>query len=266
MKITRTGILLATLTLTAGAQTPGIEEAKRAINQRLLKIWKDIGTKGTRTVVFQDVVPGRGTPGHYPFRATLLVHDQETGYPPNRYYGKTCVGRLEQEVYTLAQDDFGGWDAQGKMTPDLNSKQCQNNTAEGMAKIPLSSLQGTLAPVAGGAPARSQVVPLPPQQQQLQKQPGAANVVAPGSYQCWANGQARPLLNFTSSGNGQYTGVDGLPGTMNVDGNGRVAFRGGSLDGFLLAGYYAVYYAPQGRPTVSFRNSGGSEIQYCQRR
>ena len=243
--------LIAALAVAVQAQTPSSEDAKRAINKKLLKIWKDIGTAGTRTVVFQEVTPGRGTPGHYPFRVSMLVHDQETGYPPNRYYGKTCVGYLEQEVYVLALDDFGAWDAQGKMTPDMNTRQCQNNTSAGVASIPV--------PVGSSAPAGPG--PMVP----VQQQPAAGSGVAAGSYECWANGQARMLLNFTSMGNGQYRGSNGHPGTMSVDGSGRVAFQGGSLDGFLPRGYYAVYHAPGGRPTVSFRNSGGSEIQYCQR-
>jgi hypothetical protein len=96
--------------------------------------------------------------------------------------------------------------------------------------------------------------------------PAAGGGVASGSYQCWANGQARPLLNFTALAGNQYRDNQGTTGGMLVDGGtGRVTFKGGLLDGFMPAGFYAVYYAPQGRPTVSFRNSGGGEAQFCQR-
>ena len=74
------------------------------------------------------------------------------------------------------------------------------------------------------------------------------------------------LLNFTMLPNGQYRDSEGHVGTLQVSGaGGRITFRGGNLDGFLPAGFYAVYYAPQGRPTVSFRNSSGNEVQFCQR-
>ena len=252
--------LFATLALAAQAQNqPNIDDAKRAIDQRLQKIWKGLGTKGTRTVLFENVVAGRATPGHFPFRATLSIHDQESGYPPNHYYGRTCVGRLEQETYVMSADDFGGWDAQGRMTPDMSTQTCKNNPSDGISAIPLSTLSGSKAPAAGTAtstqPPASQNVPAP-----------SAIGIAPGAYECWANGQARPLLNFTALGNRQYRDAEGHIGAMNIDpATGRVTFRGGNLDGFLPAGFSAVYHAPKGHPTLSFRNSGGSEIQFCEK-
>lgn len=253
-------ILTAAITVAAqGQSTPTVDDAKRAIDQKLQKIWKGIGTKGTRTVLFQEVMPGRATPGHFPFRVTLLIHDQTEGYPKNRYYGTTCVGRLEHEVYVVSPDDFGGWDVQGRMTPDSSAKSCKDNPAEGISAIPLTSLQGTKASADSAGTAASR----PPQPNVASAMSGD---IAPGSYECWGNGQARPLLNFTVLGNNQYRDSEGHTGTMRVDANGRVTFRGGNLDGFLPAGFYAVYHKPQGRPTVSFRNSGGSEAQYCEKK
>lgn len=258
------GLLAASLLFAAGhtlaqaQSTPGPADAMQAIDRKLHKIWKDIGINGTRTVLFQQVVAGRGTPGHFPFRATILVHDQENGYPPNHYYGKTCVGRLEQETYILALDDFGQWDAQGRMTPDLDTKTCKDNPSAGVAGIPLDSIQGTRAGAAGSAP-----VTRPPA---VQNAAGATGGVAAGDYQCWANGQARPLMNFKALGNGQYRDNEGHLGKLSVNASdGHVMFNGGNLDGFEAMGYRAVYSAPGGRPTVSFRNSGGSEVQFCQR-
>ena len=247
---------LSGLAAAAWAQgTPTVDDAKRAIDSRLQKIWKGIGTKGTRTVLFQDVRAGRpSSPGNYPFQATLLVHDQEEGYPPNHYYGRTCVGKLEQEVYSLSLDEFGAWNAQGKMTPDMSTQTCKNNPSAGVSAIPLSSLQGSPAPAGGAAPQR-----------QTAQTPAAGNLMPPqGPYECWANGQARMLLNFSVLPNNQYRDSEGHVGSLQVAGNGRVTFRGGNLDGFMPAGFYAVYYTPQGRPTISFRNSGGSEVQFCQ--
>jgi hypothetical protein len=200
---------------------------------------------------------GRRHPALIPFRATITIHDQETGYPPNHYYGQTCVGKLEAETYTLRLDEFGGWDAQGKMTPDVSTKVCKPNPSAGVSSIPVSTLQGSAAP-AGGAPA---VAPAP----QTGSAPSAGHGLAQGPYQCWANGQARPLLNFTAMGDNQYRDSEGHTGTMTVAANGRVTIRGGNLDGFMPAGFYAVYQSQQGRLTLSFRNSGGSEVQFCQK-
>ncbi len=72
------------------------------------------------------------------------------------------------------------------------------------------------------------------------------------------------LLNFTALAGNQYRDNQGAMGTMTVGGNGRVTFRGGLLDGFMPAGFYATYIA-QPRPKVSFRNSSGNEVQFCQR-
>jgi hypothetical protein len=94
--------------------------------------------------------------------------------------------------------------------------------------------------------------------------PAAAGDVATGSYECWASGSARTLPNFTIRSGGQYIGSDGRSGSYALDAGGRITFKGGMLDGVLPAGFYIIYYAPQGRPTVSFRNSGGSEVAFCQ--
>ena len=151
------------------------------------------------------------------------------------------------------------------MTPDLSSKQCKDNTADGVAAIPLTSLTGVRAQPAGGQPAiapANQAASTPALAPSANRPAGRG--VAPGAYECWGNGQPRLLLNFTALANGGYRDSEGKMGTISVDANGRVTFRGGTLDGFMPSGFYAVYHAPQGRPTVSFRNSGGSEAQYCE--
>jgi hypothetical protein len=88
--------------------------------------------------------------------------------------------------------------------------------------------------------------------------------VAPGSYACWANGQARMLLNFTIKSATQYTGSDGKPGSYSYASNGRLTFKGGSLDGAMPEGYTTIYHEPKGLPTVSFRSPRGAEASFCQ--
>jgi hypothetical protein len=57
--------LIATFIAAAHAQRPpSVEDAQQAVDRRLQKIWRDIGNKGTRTVVFQNVLAGRGAPGN----------------------------------------------------------------------------------------------------------------------------------------------------------------------------------------------------------
>ena len=72
------------------------------------------------------------------------------------------------------------------------------------------------------------------------------------------------LMNFSILDGSRYKDSEGKSGTYSVDANSRITYHGGTLDGVMPRGFYAVYYVPQGRPTVSFRNSGGSEVQFCQ--
>ena len=93
-----------------------------------------------------------------------------------------------------------------------------------------------------------------------------AEGMATGSYECWANGQARLLLNFTVRSSTQYLDSDNKPGTYRMEpGNGQVTFKGGALDGAMPQGFIAVYHTPKGKPTLSFRSPRGAEAAFCER-
>ena len=65
---------------------------------------------------------------------------------------------------------------------------------------------------------------------------------------------------------GRYTDAAGKSGSFTFDpGTQRITYRGGALDSASDKGYTTIYYEPQGRPTVSFRNRGGDEIVFCQK-
>ena len=90
--------------------------------------------------------------------------------------------------------------------------------------------------------------------------------VAQGSYECWAHGSPRLLLNFSIRAEGKYTGSDNKPGTYSYDAKtGRIAFKGGALDGVMPEGFYTIYHEPHGKPTVSFRGRSGSEASFCEK-
>lgn len=100
--------------------------------------------------------------------------------------------------------------------------------------------------------------------------PGTAAAQAPdmptGSYECWANGAARMLMNFTVTAPGRYTDSDGKAGRFALDAaSGKVTFQGGLLDGAMPDGFIAVFHAPGGKPTVSFRSPRGAEAAFCER-
>ena len=252
---------LAAFAAPAFAQRPPTtDDAKQALNRTWQKLKPTYVSE--RSVVYQDIRAGRATGASYPFKVSVLIRDYEPGYPPNHYYGKTCVGKIEDEVYTLELDAFNQWAAQGRMTPEMSKTECRNNPSAGVSSIPLASLSGSSASTGQAAPALQMPAPAP----QTASPAAGAGTLAMGAYECWGNGQAHLTMNFTAQGANRYTGYNGQSGTYTVDSSNRVTFRGGPLDGVMPAGFYAVYYAPQGRPTVSFRSPRASEAAFCQKK
>lgn len=232
-----------------GARAPGPDTVKQALDAR----WHQLKPQDAqeRNVLFQEVHASGATSGSYVYRVSAVIRDYSLGYPRNRYYGQTCVARITGD-YKMWADASGKWQVDGRMTPDLSSRQCKPNPSEGVSSIPVQGLPGTPAPSGAVAPAS------------LQARSGGGMVQ--GSYECWANGQARALLNFTARSGGQYIGADGRSGSFSWDARTqRITFRGGSLDGVFPPGFYAIYHEPQGRPTVSFRNARDSEVAFCEK-
>jgi len=234
------------LSFAAAQSGPSVDTAKQALNRR----WQQLKPADAveRNVLFEDV----RAVGQDRFQVTANIRDYSLGYPANRYYGQTCVAHIPQWEYTVSGDTTGAWQVNGRMTADLAQTKCVNNPSAGASSQPLNGVPGTPAPsgVAAAAPALAR-----------------SSGVPQGSYECWAFSQARMLLNFTIQPGGQYTGSNGQPGAFSFDApSQRITFRGGSLDGVLPGGFYAVYYEPQGRPTVSFRNDQGSEVSFCQKK
>ncbi len=91
--------------------------------------------------------------------------------------------------------------------------------------------------------------------------------VAHGTYECWANGAARMLMNFKVIGDGRYSNEDGNEkGVFVYDpASGVMTFQGGHLDGVMPEGFKAVYQERQGRPVLSFISRSGGEAAFCER-
>ncbi len=85
-----------------------------------------------------------------------------------------------------------------------------------------------------------------------------------GDYECWGNGEARLLMNFTVLPGNQYRDSEGKIGALTVAPDGKVSFKGGMLDGAMPNGFYVVYHTPKNHPTFSFRSARGSEAQFCE--
>src|SRR3954470_23043084 len=106
--------LVSCATVSGFAAEPTMEAFKQAFTARLMKLKPEEMLE--RQVVIQQV--RAGSAGN--FRVTAFVRDYGTGYPKNRYYGMTCIGRFEDQDFTLAPDGFGGWNVSGMMTPSLD--------------------------------------------------------------------------------------------------------------------------------------------------
>ena len=224
-----------------------VDGAKQILNEKLMKLKP--ASAAERNVLFQDIrIVAKGG-GSYQVTVSASVRDYEQGFPRNRYYGRTCVGNFQNEQYTISPASTGGWLVDGRLTPDLSKTQCKDNPSAGVSSILLSALSGSAA-VAGtvSSPAMAR-----------------SGGVAEGSYECWSGRNANMMLNFAILAGGRYTDSKGHGGTFTfTPGSQKIAFAGGALDGG--AGYAPVYYEPQGRPTVSFRNPTGDEVAFCQKK
>jgi len=75
------------------AQAPSVDVLKHVLENRLLKLLPT-GMK-ERQVLYQSVIAASKNGAFYPFRVTALIRDYGTGYPPNGFFGETCVGKMD---------------------------------------------------------------------------------------------------------------------------------------------------------------------------
>jgi hypothetical protein len=101
---------------------PSAEEFKQVLGERLQEL-KPAGFT-VRTVRFEEVRLGEATRGNFPFEVTATVHDYGPGYPANRYYGQTCVGKMDKWKFDMRRDEFGRWFVQGRMT--VSDRVCKD--------------------------------------------------------------------------------------------------------------------------------------------
>jgi hypothetical protein len=201
----------------AGAQQPSVEQFKHVLDAQLQKV-KSEGTTA-RAVLFQEVLPGNPNGGYYPFLVTAVIHDYSQGYPPNGFYGETCVGKMEKRKFDLIANEFGGWKVQGPMT--ILGPECKKNPSEGVSAIPLAGLAG--AP-AGNGPAEAMGAARP-------TSPDGGNLYL-GEYACYGAGnQLMAGMSFQLERSGKYHDTSGQrAGNYVYDARvSTISFRGGFL-------------------------------------
>jgi hypothetical protein len=215
-------ILVALLAVTPGyaaTAQPSVEQFKQAFEAQMQQL-KPTGFT-VRTILFEEVRPGKPSGGKHPFQVTATIHDYGPGYPPNHFYGSTCVGKIEKWKFDMRQDDFGGWIVEGRMTAD---SKCKDNPSEGVSAIPLVGLPGTPA---GKAPSADVKTPPAPESRET------GNLYV-GEYACYgAGGRLMAGMGFHLTPGGKYHDLDTARGGTYLynAGDSTISFKGGFLDG-----------------------------------
>src|ERR1051326_857746 len=102
--------LLLLLSVAVYAQ-PSVDLFKQVFESHIQKL-KSSGVK--RTISFIQVTAGKPNGGYYLFTVTAYVHDYTSGYPANKYYGETCLGKIDGWKYDMLKDGSGNWTVQGR--------------------------------------------------------------------------------------------------------------------------------------------------------
>lgn len=209
---------------TSEAQQPGVEQFKKVFEAQMQKLKPEGYTR--RTVKFGDVVAGKPNGGYYPFKVTAYVHDYGPGYPANKYYGQTCLGKMEGWKFDMRKDDFGEWIVQGRFTITGQDAVCQQNPSEGAEAIPLAGVPGTVyqpAKTATTAASKTSVT-----------KDNAISQLYIGEYASYGTG-SRLLagMGFILKSDGTYTDLDKQRGGKYIYNaqQATISFKGGFLDG-----------------------------------
>lgn len=207
----RTLALLATTILACHAQAPTPDVLKQVLTKRLLSLKPTGSTE--RQVLFQSVTPAAKKGAFYPFTVTALIRDYGPGYPANKFYGETCIGKMDNWVFNLSPGANGEWAIDGRMT--VTGATCTRNPSAGVSSVPLASLTGAQAP--GGKPTAT---------------PAAELHV--GEWACYGTGgRLMAGMGFFLQSNGAYLDGDKKPAGRYTHNKAAatIAFQGGFLDG-----------------------------------
>jgi hypothetical protein len=205
-------LLLTVTAITAAAQAPTADVLKQVLQKRLLALRPEGMTE--RQVLFQSVTAAPKNGAFYPFTVTAVIRDYGPGYPANRYYGETCVGRMESWPFNLSRAANGEWAVDGRMT--VTGAKCTKNPAAGVSSAPRASLSGTAAPA--GTPAAAV---------------GAAELHI-GEWACYGTGgRLMAGMGFHLQADGSYLDGDRKKSGRyaNNKAAGTITFQGGFLDG-----------------------------------
>lgn len=198
---------------------PSVDDFKREFDAAMQKLRPTGFT--ARTLLFESVRAGTPSGGYFPFVVTATLHDYGPGYPANRYYGQTCVGRMDGWKFDMRRGDGGEWIVQGRMT--VTGRECKDNPSAGASATPLATLPGT--PGATATPGSASSTSAPAQ---------AAGSLHVGEYACYGTGgRLMAGMGFRLQAGNRYQDIDNARGgayTYDVRAA-TITFRDGFLDG-----------------------------------
>ena len=171
-----------------------------------------------RTILFDQILPGGPHGSVYPFVVSLTIHDYSAGWPPNGYFGKTCLSKLLKGTFTMQLTVAHDWIIEGPIA--ASEPLCRPNPADRVSAFPLAELPGRR--IAKGAP---------PAEVKVKR---SAGVLMSGEYSCvTSTGRMLDNMRFRLKLDRTYTDLAGANGGKYlIDAvAGTVAFRGGFLDG-----------------------------------
>ncbi|MEP6732604.1 MAG: hypothetical protein ABJE10_18315 [bacterium] len=172
-----------------------------------------------RTIVFRSVTPGTPVDDVYPFVVNATVHDYTPGWPPEHFYGKTCIARINGWKYTMKRNEIREWSVDGRVA--ISDTTCVANPAEAVSAFPLDSIPGSR--VGSSAPLPALVIPKP-----------TAFILTYGEYACIeTGGRIIKSRGFRIKRDKTYTDAEGTRGGTYVlePFVETLTFHGGFLDG-----------------------------------
>lgn len=199
---------------------PSTDVFKEAFVKRLQELRPDGYER--RTVKLVQVTPGKTISGTTSFKVTAYIHDYDEGYPPNNYYGQTCLGKMDNQVFTMHKDDFGEWVVQGAFT--ASNDICKTNPSQGVESQPLSEVPGTIYEIGKNAAAKEKPV----------NNTNNKSVLYIGEYAAYGTGNRLMAgMGMTLTTGNRYYDLDKKRGgTYKYDPQtGTITFSGGFLSG-----------------------------------
>jgi len=220
-------ILSVPFLTTNAATPPSVNDFKQAFEKKMQYL-KPTGYE-KRTVKFVQVTPGKATGSNYPFKVSAYIHDYDEGYSANNYYGQSCLGKIDNWIFTMYQDEFDEWIVQGKFSVTGDALTCADNPSQGVMSIPMEAVPGTEYKPVINNPGNQKPTTV---KTETNKQVPSSLYI--GEYACYGTGgRLMAGMGFTLLNGGNYYDLDKRRGgkfTYNAQ-KATISFSGGFLGG-----------------------------------